>query len=50
MHPAYQNWSRKANPEDISPLEPNSKTLIQEMPLENGPVHLECSIMINVME
>ena len=30
-------------------LGPNSKTPIQEMPPENGPVHVECSIIRNVM-
>ena len=31
-------------------LGPNSKKPIQEMTCENGPVHVECSIMRNVME
>ena len=31
-------------------LGPNSKTTIQEMPPQNGPVHVEFSIMRNVME
>ena len=30
-------------------LGPNSKTPIQEMPPENGTVHVEFSIIINVM-
>ena len=30
-------------------LGPNSKTPIQEMPPENGPVHVECSIIRNSM-
>ena len=30
-------------------LRPKSKTPIQEMPPENGPVRVECSIMINIM-
>ena len=31
-------------------LGPKSNTLIQEMYPENGPVHLECIIVINFME
>ena len=31
-------------------LGPNSKTSIQDIPPENGPVHVECIIMRNVME
>ena len=30
-------------------LGPNSKTPIQDMPLDNGPVHVECIIMRNIM-
>ena len=30
-------------------LGPNSKTPIQDMPLENGPVRVECSIVRNVV-
>ena len=31
-------------------LRPKSNTLIKAIPPENGPVHVECSIMINFME
>ena len=48
MHPTYQNRRHEEEPEDIF-LGPKSKTPIQEMPPENGPLNVECRIMINVM-
>ena len=48
MHPTYQNRRHEADPEDCF-LGPKSNTPIQEIPPENGPVHVECNIMRNVM-
>ena len=52
----YSNVSYISEPEARSraggffSLGPKYNTLIQEMPLDNGPVNVKCSIMINIME
>ena len=38
----------EADPEDFF-LRPKSNTPIQDMPQDNGPVHVECSIISNIM-
>ena len=50
MHSKFQNQIHEAELVDIFFLGPKSNTPIQSMPTENGPVHVEFSIMRNVME
>ena len=49
MYPTYKNRKEQSRAGGYVFLGPKSNTPIQEMPLENGPVHLECRIMINLM-
>ena len=48
MHPTYKNRRHEADLEGFF-LGPKSNAPIQEIPPENGPVHVECNIMRNVM-
>ena len=48
MHPIFQNQRHEAELVDIF-LGPKSNIPIQSAPPQNGPVHVECRIMRNVL-
>ena len=48
MHPTYKNQKHEAEQVYFFPGK-KFNTLIQTIPPENGPVHVECSMMRNVM-